>query len=415
MHNFLDTSAILNNVADLFDNVYISPLVLSELETIKSNNTSGHLKYLARDTVRDIIYTTKYTTPIVSQRKVNKIIKHNNFLQNINDHRIIAEAICCANIYEPVRFITCDANQYLIARELEYKYKNFTAEYLDYDKEEPKQKYCGWSEHYPNEEQMTMLYSNPEVNSLKLKVNEFAKIFEHNELKDILFWNGEKYIPLKYKPFKNKYLNEIITPRNTEQKMAFHLLQNPDIKVKLLMSAWGSGKTMLALNYALDQISKGYYSKLVFVRNNIIVADTNDIGFMPGNVRDKMSIWSQVLADHLGGQEILEQLLDDGIIETFPLSHMRGRSIHSAIVICDECENMNDKLVTLLLSRIEEDSEIIFCGDIAQIDNKKFEKNNGVRAMIEHLAGDPLFGMVKLIKSERGPVPRLCDKIRPPI
>ena len=78
-----------------------------------------------------------------------------------------------------------------------------------------------------------------------------------------------------------------------------------------------------------------------------------------------MSIWGGVLADHLGGQEMLDDLIDKGLLEIYPLSHIRGRSFHSAIVLCDECENMNDKLVTLLMSRIESDSELIFCGDVA--------------------------------------------------
>ena len=178
--------------------------------------------------------------------------------------------------------------------------------------------------------------------------------------------------------------------------MAFHLIQNPTIRVKLLTSAWGGGKTLIALSYALEQIHNGKFQKLIFVRNNIIVADTNDIGFLPGDQAEKMLIWGMPL-------------------EIYPLSHIRGRSLHSSIIICDECENMNDKLVTLLLSRIEDDSEIIFCGDIAQIDNRKFEKNNGISSMINNLSGQPLFGTVKLIKSERGGVPKLCDLMRPPI
>ena len=196
--------------------------------------------------------------------------------------------------------------------------------------------------------------------------------------------------------------------------MAFDLLQNPEIRVKLLTSAWGSGKTLLALSYALEQVHKGKYRKLIFVRNNIIVADTNDIGYLPGDLKDKMLIWGGPLADHLGGMDMLEQLIDDRVIEIFPLSHIRGRSIKDAIVICDECENMNDKLVTLLMSRIEEGSELIFCGDVAQIDSRKFEANNGIRSMIKHLSGNPLFGTVKLIKSERGEVAKLCDLLIPP-
>ena len=197
--------------------------------------------------------------------------------------------------------------------------------------------------------------------------------------------------------------------------MAMHLLQNSNIKVKLLTSAWGSGKTLLALSYALEQIHKGNFNKLIFVRNNIIVADTKDIGYLPGDMRDKMLIWGAPLADHLGGMDMLEQLIMDGVIEIYPLSHMRGRSICNSIVICDECENMNDKLVTLLMSRIEENSELIFCGDVAQIDSNRFVRNNGIKAMLKHLSGHPLFGTVKLIKSERGAVAQLCDRILPPI
>lgn len=413
MRNFLDTSAILNGAIPLYNNINISSFVLSELENLKTNETNEHSKYLARQIVRDIICSNEIKIELVSQKKVNKIMQKYDFLLNINDSRIIAEAVVAAK-NEQICLITSDYLQYLTALQIAQKIKNFSAKYFE-PQNENKEEYCGWRKFYPELEEMALLYSNPEINTLKLKTNEFAEIYENENLKDILFWNGEKYTQLVYRPFKNKFLNETISPRNIEQKMAFHLLLNPDIKVKLLTSAWGSGKTLLALSYALDQIGKGHYSKLIFLRNNIIAADTNDIGHLPGNLRDKLSIWSTVLADHLGGQEMLDQLIDEGYIETIPISHIRGRSIKSSIVICDECENMNDKLITLVLSRIEEDSEIIFCGDVAQIDNKKFEKNNGIRAMIKSLAGNPLFGMVKLIKSERGPVASLCDLIRPPV
>lgn len=130
---------------------------------------------------------------------------------------------------------------------------------------------------------------------------------------------------------------------------------------------------------------------------------------------EKMKIWGMCMAAHVGGEMMLEQLLEAGVIEIFPLSHMRGLSIRDSIVIADECENLTTKHITLLMSRIEENSEIIFCGDMAQVDFKKGKQYSGMNHMIESLAGDPLFGVVKLIKSERGPVPNLCDKISPPI
>lgn len=412
--NFLDTSAVLNGqLKNNFEKVYISPITLMELENIKVSDRNEQIKYLAREAVRDILTLNDVYTNTPSQVLVNKLLKKYSFLSDINDHKIICEALLLAKKhgYE-VTFITCDATQSLFAS----KIPELQVKYIDTNNNlKSNNEYCGWGKYYPTQQELVLLYSNPKMNVLNCKINEFAEIYQGTDLKDILFWNGEEYTKLKYKDIKNPYIDETIKPRNLEQKMAFHLIQNPTIRVKLLTSAWGGGKTLIALSYALEQIHNGKFQKLIFVRNNIIVADTNDIGFLPGDQAEKMLIWGMPLADHLGGEDVLKQLIDDGIIEIYPLSHIRGRSLHSSIVICDECENMNDKLVTLLLSRIEDDSEIIFCGDIAQIDNRKFEKNNGISSMINNLSGQPLFGTVKLIKSERGGVPKLCDLMRPPI
>jgi len=412
MINFLDTSAVLKkgSLKD-FTNLYISPITLTELENIKTNfNKSEEIKYLARNAVRDIINSNTIHSEIVSQKEVEKLLKKFNFLRDINDHRIICEAELLAKHGEEVQFVTADGAQYLFASKMPHLTTLFYNE-ISIDEGE----YCGWSRHYLDNNKMNLLYSDPKMNILKCRINEYAEIYQEQELKDILRWDGTEYQPIKYKDIKNPYLGETIRPRNIEQKMAFDLLQNQNIKVKLLTSAWGGGKTLIALNYALEQIARGTYQKLVFVRNNIIAAGTNDIGYLPGDVRSKLSIFTRCIADHVGGEEKLEEMMDDRLVEAVPLSHIRGRSIRDSIVLCDECENMDDKLVTLLMSRIEEDSEIIFCGDVAQIDNKRFEEHNGIRSMLKNLAGDPLFGTVKLIKSERGPVPKLCDKIIPPI
>ena len=366
MYNFLDTSAILNGALNDYSDSYISMIALNELENIKTSaNKDEETKFKARKAVRIILESNNISYGIVDQKKVNKILKKYNFLSDINDHRLLCEAILLNATHNiEVNFITSDICLYLFARHFKELnpifYSNKTNE-NNYD-----DSYNGWSKYYPTEEHFALLYSNPEMNILNAKTNEFAEIYEDSNLRDVLFWTGKNYRPLKYKEMKNPYLNETLKPRNLEQKMAFDLLQNP-------------------------------------------------IGYLPGDLNAKMSIWGGPLADHLGGQEMLDQLIDDKVIEIFPLSHIRGRSIRNSIVICDECENMNDKLVTLLMSRIEDGSELIFCGDVAQIDNKKFEKNNGIRSMITNLAGEPLFGTVKLLKSERGPVASMCDKMRPPI
>ena len=414
--HFADTSAILHqaNLLKSEASIAISPITIMELEHIKEHETDNNIKYRAREAVRAIISNTKYNVIMPNNKEIDKLLKKYSFLNDINDHRIILTAEAAAlQQGRDIVFITNDALQYIFAQQLPHLipvYSSNNDENLKNNEE-----WVGWGNYWPNEQEMSLLYSDSQMNILKCKTNEFAKIYEGSELKDVLFWTGREYRRLKYKDINNPYIQETISPRNLEQKMAFDLLQNQDIKVKLLTSAWGSGKTLLALSYALEQVHKGKYRKLIFVRNNIIVADTNDIGYLPGDLKDKMLIWGGPLADHLGGMDMLEQLIDDDIIEVYPLSHIRGRSIKDSIVICDECENMNDKLVTLLMSRIEDGSELIFCGDVAQIDNHKFEVNNGIVSMIKHLAGQPLFGTVKLLKSERGEVARMCDLMRPPI
>ena len=415
--HWADTSALLHqdNLLSADTIIGISPLTLQELEHLKSSeHESSELKFRVRSAIRAIVTDNHFETILVDNKKIDKMLKKYNFLSNINDHRILCAAeITAIEQGSNIVFLTSDAAQYLFALQMPHLLATYpmSAEIAEKSGEE----WCGWGKYWPTEQEMALLYADPKINILKCKTNEFAEIYEGKELKDVLFWTGTEYRRLKYKNMFNPYIEETIAPRNLEQKMTFDLLQNSNIKVKLLTSAWGGGKTLLALTYALEQIHRGNYRKLIFVRNNIVVADTNDIGYLPGDLNDKMLIWGGPLADHLGGMDMLEQLIEDGVIEIFPLSHIRGRSIKDSIVICDECENMNDKLVTLLMSRIEDGSELIFCGDVAQIDNRKFEKNNGIKSMLVHLAGEPLFGTVKLTKSERGAVAAMCNLIRPPV
>jgi len=407
MRIFLDTSAILAGGLVLYEHINISPYVLIELEHIKNDSSNEHKKYLARQAVRDIINSKNIYTPLVSQRKVDKIIRKNKFLENINDHRIIAEAI--ATIDDgPIRFITNDSLQYLFARELSYRYYNFQAELLEEPEKEEEDEYCGWSKYYPNEEQMSSLYSAPMINILNARTNEFCEIWVGDELKDVLFWNGEKYTNLKYSNFKNQF-GEKIAPRNLEQKMLFHLLQNEEIKVKLCCGGFGDGKTFTMLQHALKGVREGRFSKIIFVRNNIITKGSREIGFLSGSMLDKIKPYLMPISD-LTTEEYLDELIETGVLEPVPLGFMRGRDFSGDILIfVDEAENLLKENVQLLLGRVGENAEIWFAGDLKQVDHKDFEKNNGINKMIQCLAGNKLFGMVKLIKSERSKTSQLAD------
>jgi len=400
---FLDTSTILADKMNLFENIYISPLVLMELEGIKNSPTKNeHIKYLARKAIREIISNEKIKTTCVSQRQVNKLLKKYNFLMDINDHKLLCEALILARDYS-IHFVTNDSALYLFTK----NFPEINPIYLgDGIKEEEKVEYCGWSRHYPNEEQMASLYSHPEINVLNAQINEFVEIFEGEELKDVLFWNGKKYRQLNYKEFKTS-LGEKIRPRNLEQKMYLDLLQNDDIPVKLCIAKFGTGKSYLALSYALKAIKDGKFDKIVFVKNNLEVKGAGKLGTLPGDEISKQLPWLKQIEDHVGTLNF-EEYLEQNIIEPAHLSSLRGRDLKNSIILVDEAENLLVTNIQLLLGRVAEGSQIILCADVKQCDYKE-EKMSGIPKLIQSLYGNPLFGMVKLLKTERSEIAALAD------
>lgn len=403
---FYDTSALLSG-APIDGAVFISTTVFNELESIKTNTLkTENIRYRARKLVKELIEEECTITKLFPEKSIQKLIKKNKILTTKNDSRIICEALLL-NKERPVIFVTQDACQYLIVKK---GFPELRVEYY-FSQENTNELFTGWKYYNVDNKLLASIYSNKGTNILGAEENQYCILRRDGEIVDIVVWKKNLYEPLHDRELKNAYIGEKIKPRNIEQRMATDLLLNQDIKVKLLLGSYGSGKTLLALTYALEQIGRGKYDKLVFVRNNIITANTKDVGYLPGDLRDKTKIWAMCLADHLGGEIMLDQMLDDGIIEVFPISHIRGRSINKSIILCDESENLTKEHVQLLLGRVESGSEIIFCGDIKQVDAKIFEANNGINCMINALKGEQLFGMVKLLKSERGEVPKLADKL----
>lgn len=408
--NFYDTSTILSNGLNLEGKNYVSALVLSELENIKTSaGKDDKLKYKARRAIRELMDVEKFFTDFFSRKQIDKLLKYYSFLSDINDHRLLCEARLVAEKYpkDQVYFITSDMVLYLFASEIDL----IQAIYLPEEKHQTDNldNWIGWGKYYPDDKTMANLYLNKNMNILNAKINEYCTIHEGSELKDILRWDGEEYQNLSYKTFKSE-LGIKIEPRNTEQKMLFDLLQNRNIPVKLCLGRFGSGKSYLMLAHALWLIQKGEFDKIVFVKNNIEVKDTGRLGALPGEELDKLGPFIQQIADHVGEFE-LEEMLNQNIIEPVHLGFIRGRDIRNSIIICDECENMTRQHIQLLLGRVSSRSEIWFIGDQKQCDSLTFEKNSGIQALIEGLAGDPLFGMVKLMKSERSKIAALADRL----
>jgi len=408
--NFLDTSAILNGAINIYDNIYISPIVLAELENIKTSiHKDDSLKYKARQAVRDILINKDILVKPISTKLIDKTFKEYPFLNNINDHRILCEALVLDKKVEPVNFITSDCALYEISKFVDLTTVTFLTD--SYQEKNQEAFYCGYGKYYPTDDELVKLYAEGlNQNILNAKVNEYCEIFNHEgALSDILRWDGKSYQHLKYTNIENKTLGIKVAPRNLNQKMMFDLLQNPDIPIKLITGVYGSGKDYCALIHALNLIEKGKKNKLVFVRNLIDLKDTPQIGFLPNDIEQKIGWGLGPIKDILGGDEALEIFTSQNQIEAVNLGFCRGRSWENAIIYVTEGQNLTSSQIKLLISRLGEGSEIIINGDYhGQVDKEIFEKDNGIKAMQNKLVGQPMFGCIDLIKTERSKVAEMA-------
>lgn len=400
-----DTSALLHQKDFInSEELAISTITLQELEHIKTTSENEQIKFQARELVRTILSASKVRIVASNNHKIDKLLKRYPFLNNINDHRIICSAeLCAAEQHTEIIFITNDALQYLFATQMPH----LKAIYSLGEKQESDE-WSGWNSYYPDEEQMTSLYAKPTINVLNCKTNEFAKIYEDNKVKDVLFWDGHEYRQLKYKEFTAP-TGERISPRNLEQKMYLDLLQNDNVPIKLCIGRFGTGKSMFAETWGTHQLQMGKFDKIVFVKNNLDVKGAGKLGILPGDEIDKQYPWLRQIEDHLGSQ-LFEQYINEGRIEPAHLSTLRGRDLKNCLILVDEAENLLTTNIQLLLGRVAEGSQIIFCADVKQCDYKD-AKMSGIPRLIERLAGNPLFGMVRLTKTERSAVAACADAL----
>lgn len=187
------------------------------------------------------------------------------------------------------------------------------------------------------------------------------------------------------------------------------MLQNPDVTIKVLSGPYGSGKDYIMISNALELIRQGKYDRLVWIRNTVEVANSKPIGFLPGDMNDKLKPYSLILADHLGGEQGLELYMMHDKIELQHLGFIRGRDYKNCILYCSESENMTKEHVQLLMGRVGEGSALWLNGDYKQTDSPVFRSNNGLTTIISKLKGHEKFGYIKLQKTERSETAAMAD------
>lgn len=160
---------------------------------------------------------------------------------------------------------------------------------------------------------------------------------------------------------------------------------------------------------AMDLLDKNRFQKIVYVRNNIEVKNSKPIGYLPGDYNAKLLPYAMPLADHIGGVDGLELMINQGRIEVVHLGFIRGRDIKNSIIMCSEAENMTKEHVQLLLGRVGENSALWLNGDFKQTDADVFSRNSGLMTAIDRLKGHPRFACVKLLRTERSETAAMAD------
>jgi PhoH-like ATPase len=202
--------------------------------------------------------------------------------------------------------------------------------------------------------------------------------------------------------------------RSAEQKLAIDLLIDSDVGIVSLGGRAGTGKSALALCAALEAVMERRAHKKIMVFRPIYAVGGQDIGFLPGTEGEKMNPWGQAIFDTLGAlvsKEVVNHVVDRGILEVLPLTHIRGRSLHDAFVIVDEAQSLERNVLLTVLSRIGQNSKVVLTHDVAQRDNLRVGRHDGIAAVIEALKGQNLFGHVTLQRSERSAIAALVTDL----
>ncbi|WP_429423214.1 PhoH family protein [Nocardia sp. GAS34] len=202
--------------------------------------------------------------------------------------------------------------------------------------------------------------------------------------------------------------------RSAEQRIALDLLLDESVGIISLGGKAGTGKSALALTAGLEAVLERRSQRKVVVFRPLYAVGGQELGYLPGSESEKMGPWAQAVFDTLDGlasPEVLEEVLSRGMLEVLPLTYIRGRSLHDSFVIVDEAQSLERNVLLTVLSRLGSGSRVVLTHDVAQRDNLRVGRHDGVAAVIEKLKGHPLFAHVTLTRSERSPIAALVTEM----
>ena len=392
---FYDTNSIIADCTDI-SNVLISSKTLDELENIKSSSHKDNdIKYKARIAVR-AIREQKPEIVVVQKSDYDKIEELG--LEITNDNLIIASAwrYTMMNVNADLVFVTNDVLAGLIAEE----YFGLDVENL---KETNDNIYKGYKTIRGNSDIINKYMESIDYNDWS--VNEYLIIenTDDNTSKEMRF-DGEKFVNLKLPSSK------FIKGKNSLQRCALDILMNPDITVAAILGGYGSGKTFVSMQMALyNVVEKGNQAKILGVRE--VLGEGKEVGYLKGDFDSKTELFFLPLVQQLNGGEFeLESLKQRGVIDTNIPFYMKGTTYNNTIIVVDEAEDLSEKQIRLIGTRLGENSKIYLAGDYKQ-SVVNTGTNNALIKMCNQFKGNKMFGCIYLGEDVRSETSKLFAEI----
>lgn len=202
--------------------------------------------------------------------------------------------------------------------------------------------------------------------------------------------------------------------RSAEQRLALDLLMDDEVGIVSLGGRAGTGKSALALCAGLELVMERRAHRKVVVFRPLYAVGGQELGYLPGSEGEKMGPWAQAVFDTLGAvvsPAVVEEVIARGMLEVLPLTHIRGRSLHDSFVIVDEAQSLERNVLLTVLSRMGSNSRVVLTHDVAQRDNLRVGRHDGIAAVVEALKGHPLFAHITLSRSERSPIAALVTEM----
>ena len=427
----LDTNVLLHSAAALesFDDneIFIPMTVLEELDKFKRNqdelgrNSRHVIRKLDQLREKGSLFTgvclDNATEPDLCG-SVRVVISEGALFENadmnVPDNRILNVASMLKKQFpdQQVIFITKDINLRLKADAFGIKVQDFEKERVDYN-----ELFTGSRIENVSGELIDQFHQEKSIavpEGMDIQPNEFVLLQDAANSKHAAFgWRRFDRLEKLHDGIAEHVWN--ITPRSKEQRMALHLLMDPEIPLVTLVGKAGSGKTLLALAAALELTEKqNVYSRILVSRP--IIPLGNDIGYLPGDKDEKLDDWMQPIYDHLefllrsdkresSARRQIEEMKRNKKLELEALTYIRGRTIPNQFVIVDEAQNLTPHEVKTIVSRCGQGTKIVLTGDPDQIDNPYLDaSSNGLTNIIEHMKHLPLSGHITLMTSERSPL-----------